>query len=59
MSNIVMTRVDARLVHGQVATRWSKVLEAHQIIVVDNKTAADEFLQNTSLLACRIPCQTL
>ncbi len=53
MSNIVMTRVDARLVHGQVATRWSKVLEAHQIIVVDNKTAADEFL--TELLYMAAP----
>ncbi len=53
MSNIVMTRVDARLVHGQVATRWTKVLAAQQIIVVDNKTAADDFL--TELLYMAAP----
>lgn len=51
MSNVVMTRVDARLIHGQVAVRWTKVLLAKQIIVVDNKSAADEFLTELLLLA--------
>ena len=44
MSNVVMTRVDARLIHGQVAVRWTKVLQAKKIVVVDNKSAADDFL---------------
>lgn len=53
MGNVVMTRVDARLVHGQVATRWTKVLAAKQIVVVDSKTAADDFL--TELLYMAAP----
>lgn len=51
MSEIVMTRVDARLIHGQVAVRWTKVLQAGKIVVIDNKSAADEFLVELLLLA--------
>lgn len=51
MNNIVMTRVDARLVHGQVAVRWSKVLDAKKIAVVDDKTAKDEFLTEILYMA--------
>ena len=51
MSNVVMTRVDARLIHGQVAVRWTKVLQAKKIVVVDNKSAADDFLTELLLLA--------
>ena len=50
-SNIVMIRVDARLIHGQVAVRWTKVLLAKKIVVIDNKSAADEFLKELLLLA--------
>lgn len=50
-SNIVMTRVDARLVHGQVATRWTKVTNAKAIAVVDDKTAMDEFLTEILYMA--------
>ena len=53
MSNVVMTRVDARLIHGQVAVRWTKVLQAKKIVVVDNKSAADDFL--TELAASGSP----
>ena len=51
MSDVVFTRVDARLVHGQVATRWTKVTQAKKIVVVDNKTASDDFLKELLLLA--------
>lgn len=27
MPNIVLTRIDERLIHGQVATQWSGVIE--------------------------------
>ena len=49
--SIVMTRVDARLIHGQVAVRWTKVTQAAKIVVVDNKTRADEFLSEILLMA--------
>ena len=46
-----MTRVDARLIHGQVAVRWTKVTQAAKIVVIDNKTRADEFLSEILLMA--------
>ena len=44
-SNIAMTRVDFRLVHGQVAARWTRTLAATKIIVIDDGTAKDPFMQ--------------
>ena len=49
--SLVMTRVDARLIHGQVALRWTKVSAATKIVVVDNKTAKDEFLKEVLMMA--------
>jgi mannose/fructose/N-acetylgalactosamine-specific phosphotransferase system component IIB len=49
-----MTRIDARLIHGQVAVRWTKVTQAHKIVVIDNKTAKDEFLSEILLLAAPV-----
>lgn len=59
MNNIVMSRVDARLVHGQIAVRWSKVTHAEQIIVVDDKTAKDDFLSEVLLLAAPPGIETI
>lgn len=44
MENLLLVRVDDRLIHGQVMTAWMKMLPAKQIIVVDNKVAKDEFM---------------
>lgn len=44
MLNIVLTRIDDRLIHGQVATAWSKVTKANRIIVVDDEVAKDSFM---------------
>lgn len=44
MLNIVLTRIDDRLIHGQVVTAWSKVTKATRIIVVDDEVAVDEFM---------------
>lgn len=44
-SEIAMTRVDFRLVHGQVAARWTRTLAATKIIVIDDATAKDPFMQ--------------
>ena len=43
MSEIVMTRVDARLVHGQVAGRWIKLLHADRVVIVEDEVANDDF----------------
>ncbi|MDR5585970.1 MULTISPECIES: PTS sugar transporter subunit IIB [Clostridium] len=45
MLNIVLTRIDDRLIHGQVATAWSKITKATKIIVVDDAVAQDPFME--------------
>lgn len=37
--NILLTRIDNRLVHGQVGVTWTMTLGANLIIVVDNEVA--------------------
>ena len=39
--NIVLARIDDRLIHGQVATVWSKVTNCQRIIVCDDEVAKD------------------
>lgn len=38
---ICLARIDDRLIHGQVATRWTKELNIKRIIVVSDEVAAD------------------
>lgn len=39
---IVLTRVDSRLLHGQVATSWTKTTNPNRIIVVSDSVSKDE-----------------
>ncbi len=41
MMNIVLARIDDRLIHGQVATIWTKVTGCERIIVCDDDVAND------------------
>ncbi|MGL5041993.1 MAG: PTS galactosamine transporter subunit IIB [Culicoidibacterales bacterium] len=43
--NILLTRIDNRLVHGQVGVLWTKSLDANLIIVVDDDVAAQPVQQ--------------
>ncbi|MDD3184022.1 MAG: PTS sugar transporter subunit IIB [Anaerostipes sp.] len=45
MKNIVLTRIDDRLIHGQVMTSWLNYTSATKIMVVDDKSAEDPFLK--------------
>lgn len=40
--NIQLARIDDRLIHGQVATSWSKQTDINRIIVVSNEVAQDQ-----------------
>jgi Phosphotransferase system, mannose/fructose/N-acetylgalactosamine-specific component IIB len=44
MLNIVLARIDDRLIHGQVMTAWVKNIRAGRIIIVDDKASSDPFL---------------
>ncbi len=46
-----LVRVDDRLIHGQVVTIWLKALNARRIVIVDDRTARDEFLKEVITLA--------
>jgi len=46
-----LVRVDDRLIHGQVVAIWLKALGAHRIVIVDDRTAHDEFLREVIELA--------
>lgn len=45
MKNIVWTRIDDRLVHGQVMTQWVQYTKANEVLIVDDAVAEDSFLQ--------------
>lgn len=42
MKGFVHIRVDDRLIHGQVATRWSTGLRVNRIMVIDDAVAAND-----------------
>jgi fructoselysine/glucoselysine PTS system EIIB component len=48
---IKLTRIDDRLVHGQVAFTWVPSLGINYLIVANDKVAGDEFLKMTMELA--------
>ena len=45
MPNIVLTRIDNRLVHGQVATQWCGSIGANLILVANDNVAGDKLRQ--------------
>lgn len=45
MANILLTRIDNRLVHGQVATQWNSFLGSNLILVANDKVAGDKMRQ--------------
>lgn len=45
LKNIVLARVDDRLVHGQVMTSWSKATAANKFMVVDDEVANDALMK--------------
>ncbi len=46
-----LVRVDDRLIHGQVVAIWLKALGAKRIVIVDDRTARDDFLREVLELA--------
>lgn len=46
MSNILLTRVDNRLIHGQVAVGWTNYARANMILVINDEVANDSLQQS-------------
>ena len=51
MKNIKLVRVDFRLIHGQVITKWRNIIAATEIIIVDDKLSKDSFLSDIYVMA--------
>lgn len=43
MRNIVLARIDDRLIHGEVVSVWTPALSVNHIVIVDDGVAADAF----------------
>jgi len=44
--NILLTRIDNRLIHGQVGMTWTNTLGANVVIVANDEIASNEVQQN-------------
>lgn len=55
MKNIVFTRVDDRLIHGQVMTGWIQYTGASTVVVIDDKVAKDMFM--ASIMKASMPAK--
>lgn len=49
--NILLTRIDNRLIHGQIATQWNATLGANLIIVANDDVATNTMRQNLMRMA--------
>ena len=58
MPDIRLTRIDNRLIHGQVATQWCGVVGANLLLVANDAVAADEFRQGLMNIAAPAYAQT-
>ena len=58
MPNIVLTRIDNRLIHGQVATQWCGVVGANLLLVANDAVSTDDFRQGLMNMAAPAYAQT-
>lgn len=51
LEGIKLVRVDFRLIHGQVVTKWSNTVTAKTIVVVNDELSEDEFMADIYVMA--------
>lgn len=56
--NILLTRIDNRLIHGQVATLWNSYIGSNLILVANDKVANDPMRQGLMDMAAPNGVQT-
>ena len=49
--NILLTRIDNRLIHGQVATQWNSTLGSNLILVANDEVSGNTMRQNLMKMA--------
>lgn len=58
MPNILLTRIDNRLIHGQVATQWSSSIGANLLLVANDEVAGNKVRQGLMDMAAPASAQT-
>ncbi len=48
---IVFFRIDERLIHGQIAIKWSKYTDAERIVVANDAAASSPLIQKSLIMA--------
>lgn len=51
MASLKLVRIDDRLIHGQIITKWLHSSRSNTIVIVDDELVNDEFLSSVFLLA--------
>ncbi|WP_124059356.1 PTS N-acetylgalactosamine transporter subunit IIB [Vaginisenegalia massiliensis] len=58
MPNILLTRIDNRLIHGQVATQWTGSIGANLLLVANDEVATNKMRQGLMDMAAPAGAQT-
>lgn len=58
MPNILLTRIDNRLIHGQVATQWTGSIGANLLLVANDEVSTNEMRQGLMNMAAPAGAQT-
>lgn len=54
---IKLLRLDDRMIHGQISTKWSRVLSVDRIIVINDDAAANELVKRSLMMAAPSTCK--
>ena len=55
MKNIVLTRIDDRLIHGQVVTAWIKQYPINKILIIDDELSQNRLMERIYKAAAPSP----
>ena len=45
MKNVLVTRIDDRLIHGQVVTAWIKQYPINKILIIDDELSRNKLME--------------
>lgn len=51
MEGVKLVRIDFRLIHGQVITKWSKLIDTTRIVVVNDDLSKNPFMADIYVMA--------
>ena len=54
---IKLLRLDDRMIHGQIATKWSRVLSVERIIVINDEAANNSIVKKSLMMAAPNTCK--